>query len=69
MDRGEEEDTASTRPSGPATLFDFLETKIPAKSGYIFFFMLTELGSGERLDIYIDIRFKIIIIIIIGYLN
>ncbi|KAL8566715.1 hypothetical protein ACOMHN_050363 [Nucella lapillus] len=28
----EEEEGGSTRPSGPSTLFDFLQTKIPAKS-------------------------------------
>ncbi|KAK7474270.1 hypothetical protein BaRGS_00034513 [Batillaria attramentaria] len=30
-DREEEEESGSSRPSGPATLFDFLETKIPSK--------------------------------------
>ncbi|KAL8577405.1 hypothetical protein ACOMHN_060227 [Nucella lapillus] len=29
---GEEDESLSSRPSGPATLFDFLETKIPSKS-------------------------------------
>ena len=33
-ENGEEyEDSAHSRPSGPATLFDFLETKIPVKDG------------------------------------
>lgn len=27
----------NSRPSGPATLFDFLETKIPTKDGSHFF--------------------------------
>lgn len=32
-DNGEEEDAAKQRPSGPATLFDFLETKIKPEKG------------------------------------
>lgn len=32
-DNGEEEDAAKQRPSGPATLFDFLETKIKPGKG------------------------------------
>lgn len=32
-ERDEEEEAMSSRPSGPATLFDFLETKIPSKQG------------------------------------
>lgn len=32
-DQDDDDDSLSSRPSGPATLFDFLETKIPTKTG------------------------------------